>query len=168
MKKILAIISAVILLCAVVTSTLFSAYAYTCVDFEYTRSGSNATIIAYNGSADVLSVPSSLDGYAVVAMDDGVFQNNTALVSVTVPDSVTKIGAKCFYSCPNLKTVNLPDGVETVGRGAFAACEQLTKVTLPNSLVDKFVDDGYGYIEQITGLMPRAFSMPFGRISPIL
>ena len=134
MKKIIAAVSAILLLCTIAASALFSAYAYTCGDFEYTRSGSNATIIAYNGIADVLNVPSSLDGYTVVAIDDAVFQNNTALVSVTVPDSVTKIGAKCFYSCPNLKTVNLSDGVTEIPERCFSYCAVLESITVSGSL----------------------------------
>ena len=127
--------------------------------------------------------PNTGKSYKVVAVDDEAFMQSNA-VNVVLPDCIEKIGDRAFsmgwgggtiqsinipssikyigqmaYMGLPLTEVNLPDSVETVGRGAFAACEQLTKVTLPNSLVDKFVDDGYGYMEQITGLMPRAFSM---------
>ncbi len=129
MKKIIAAISAIVLPCVIAASTLFSAYAYTCGDYEYTRSGGNATIVAYNGSAAALTIPSELDGYTVTGIDDQVFQNNAVLESVTVPTGVTAIGDKCFYSCTKLKTVNLPSGVTEIPERCFAYCGSLESVT---------------------------------------
>ena len=59
MKK-LDIITATVLLCAVIISALFSAYAFTKGDFEYTLSNNKATIIAYHGNASNLTIPSEL------------------------------------------------------------------------------------------------------------
>jgi|GEM_PF-3829388 len=127
--------------------------------------------------------PNTGKTYNVVAIDDEAFMQSNAVI-ITLPEGIVRIGDRAFsmgwgggsvqsvnipstvkyigqmaYMGLPLTEVNLPDGIETVGRGAFATCEQLAKVTLPNSLVDTFFDDGYGYMEQTAGLMPRAFSM---------
>jgi predicted RNA binding protein YcfA (HicA-like mRNA interferase family) len=42
------------------------------------------------------------------------------LKSVTIPSSVTKIGSKAFYNCPNLKKVTVKANSSlTVGKSSF-------------------------------------------------
>ena len=53
---------------------------------------------------------------------------------VTVPESVTSIGACAFYECSSLTSITLPDGVTSIGNGAFQWCSSLTSITLPDSV----------------------------------
>ncbi len=89
-------------------------------------------------------------------IEDNAFRK-CALRRVTLPDSVTRLGAECFdnclfleevtfgkglkeiptgafYSCPKLKEILLPEGVEIIGEEAFASCRAVEKVSLPSTL----------------------------------
>ena len=56
------------------------------------------------------------------------------LTSVTIPNSVTKIRTRAFYSCDNLRAVNIPNSVTEIERQAFNCCKNLKSINLPNSL----------------------------------
>ena len=47
---------------------------------------------------------------------------------MTIPDSVTKIGASAFYGCSGLTDVTIPAGVKDIGTSAFYKCGGLTNV----------------------------------------
>ena len=48
--------------------------------------------------------------------------------TLTIPDSVTKIGYYAFAYCLNLRKVNLPDSVSSLGERAFEGCESLKEI----------------------------------------
>ncbi len=55
-------------------------------------------------AADVL-IPDVIDGVPVVCIAADAFNGNEAIISVSLPDSVTQLGTFCFDYCPNLKAV---------------------------------------------------------------
>ena len=70
----------------------------------------------------------------VTSIGGDVFQDFTALISVTFPKSLTKILALAFDGCNKLPSVNFPDSMEQIGYLAFNECESLTSVELPKNL----------------------------------
>jgi hypothetical protein len=56
--------------------------------------------------------------------------------TLTIPDSVTKIGYYAFAYCLNLKHVSLPDSVTSLGERAFEGCESLKEIRLPGKLTE--------------------------------
>ncbi len=115
------------------------AFAATEGNWTYNVSSSQATITAYSGSATgEITIPSTLGGYPVVAVDDGsssagVFKGK-AINKVSFPSSVTKIGDDEFYNCTSLIEVNLPSNLTTLGGEAFYGCNALTQVTIPGKI----------------------------------
>ena len=69
----------------------------------------------------------------VTAIGNEVFAYS-AIASVSIPESVTSIGEKAFYSCSSLRSVSIPKKVTTIGEYAFSECADLTSVTIPGSL----------------------------------
>ena len=61
---------------------------------------------------------------------------NDKLLSVTIPESVTSIGALAFYQCVSLKSVSIPESVTAIGESVFSGCTSLTSVKLPNNLTE--------------------------------
>ena len=59
-------------------------------------------------------------------------KNEDIKLDVTLPNSLTKIGAFAFY-ISNLSSVNIPDNVETIGEFAFGGT-QLTQLTISKSV----------------------------------
>ncbi len=59
---------------------------------------------------------------------------NTALTSVTIPDSVTVIDGSVFRECVNLTSVELPDSIVKMDGSVFSGCEKLSYVKLPKNL----------------------------------
>ena len=53
---------------------------------------------------------------------DGAFRGCDSLQSVTIPNSVTKIGDRAFSACFSLQSVTIPNSVTKIGDGAFSAC----------------------------------------------
>ena len=93
----------------------------------YTHKGVNY-LVAYTGTDTEITLPESFNG-AKYAIYTYAFFSNYDIVSVTVPDKVTEIGAQAFRFCNNLTTVKIGSGVITLGNGAFYSCEKLTSVT---------------------------------------
>ena len=65
---------------------------------------------------------------------EGTFEECEALMTVTIPSSVTAIGENAFSGCEALTTVNGMANIKTIGAYAFDGCEalesaDLTKVT---------------------------------------
>ena len=80
-----------------------------------------------------LVIPSEVeyDGvtYTVVSISDRAFSGCAELTSVTIPATVTNIGAYAFYQCTGLKgEVTIGESVTHIGRSAFYGCTGITAV----------------------------------------
>ncbi len=61
---------------------------------------------------------------------------NSKIISVNIPASVTRIGSFAFTDCYNLQTVNIAEGskLESIGMYAFDSCKSLKQIELPEGL----------------------------------
>lgn len=107
------------------------------VNFEYkyvNNSDYDGIIITgYNGSEEVVTVPSEIDGKMVVGTED-IFQQNTTLRSVIISDGIKYIGKDSFLFCESLTEVKLPDSLEHIDRSAFSQCKMLERIHIPNNV----------------------------------
>ena len=51
-----------------------------------------------------------------------LYLNGSLVSDVTIPDGVTSIGDRAFYSCSGLTSVTIPDSVTSIGDYAFSGC----------------------------------------------
>lgn len=101
-------------------------YTQNGVTLIYEVSGSEAQITGCSGTGTSVIIPETLENaYTVTSVADSAFKGNTALVSVTVSDSITEIGAYAFYGCSALETVYIGEEVAFVGDYAFSSCPDL-------------------------------------------
>lgn len=56
------------------------------------------------------------------------------MTDLVIPDDVTSIGMRAFYSFSGLVSVTIPNSVTSIGVGAFSGCSGLTSVTIGNSV----------------------------------
>ena len=98
--------------------------------FLYTVENGTATITGYTGNDSQLTLPSSIDGYAVTAIADDAFTSDS-LESVTIPEGVIKIGWFSFKNCDALKSVTVPNSVESIGYSAFPSRSKSFSIICP-------------------------------------
>lgn len=99
------------------------------------------------GAKDDLEIPSSvtlmylsdieekntlknLGVYYVVGIDNESMANCKSLTSITLPNSIKKIGSKAFQGCTNLKTINLPATLEKVEVDFVDGCNSLESINI--------------------------------------
>ena len=58
--------------------------------------------------------------YKVTSIADNAFKGNTAITSVTIPNSITQIGTNAFEGCTSLSEINIGNAVSSIGSKAFA------------------------------------------------
>ena len=92
-----------------------------------------AAIDSYLGVDTEIVIPSHLDGYTVSAINIGAFFFSTDLKKVTIPDTVTSIGAEAFVYCESLTEIDLGKGVTEIGEHSFYDCD-LKKLEIPDSV----------------------------------
>lgn len=91
------------------------------------------TITGYVESDTVVVIPSKINGFTVETIGHAAFFNS-AVTSVTIPDSVTSISDEAFINCPKLTNISIPNSVTYIGFSAFSSCTSLKSITLPSSL----------------------------------
>lgn len=87
---------------------------------------------------DIVIPDKSPAGDTVIYIGAEVFNQNTNIESVTIPDSVTKILSGAFRNCTNLKSVNIGGSVTEIQDGVFYQCAALETVNIPDTVT--FID----------------------------
>jgi len=101
--------------------------------WEFTTKNETITIAKYTGPGGAVTVPSTLNGQAVVRIGDKAFWSCTNVTSVIVPASVTSVGDYAFAMCSNLKGVYFMSHAPSFGAGVFFKDDHLTVYCLPGT-----------------------------------
>ena len=134
-------------------------------DFEFEEDADgNVSVLRYNGSDEIVVVPSAYEGKpvkfigsialangcsakavklpdSVEEIREGAFANNENLELVVLGSNTKKIEEGVFVSCPNLREVELNEGLVTIGAGAFGFCPSLKTLYVPSSVTDTSASD---------------------------
>lgn len=104
-------------------------------DFEFILNNTAVIVTNYRckGTAADVTIPSRYKGKPVTAINNAAFPNS-AVTSVTIPDSVTSIPDAAFVNCSQLTNISIPNSVTYIGFSAFDGCTSLKSITLPSSL----------------------------------
>ena len=111
----------------VLTAVLVLATPAVQAQFNYTVTNQTVTITGYTGTKNIVDIPSTIDGLPVTSIGDGAFRDSR-ITGVTIPNSVTSIGASAFAYCSGLTSVTIPNSVTNIGVEAFHACSSLTNI----------------------------------------
>lgn len=91
-------------------------------------------------------IPAQIDGVTIVGIDpyaftkrdsyNGYVEANMTLTSVSIPNTIVKIGESAFAYCTALSTVRFASGskLTTIGENAFYQCSSITSLTIPDSV----------------------------------
>ncbi len=88
-------------------------------------------LMSYEGVASHVIIP---DGVTEIA--DRAFWSVEYLEAVEVPASVKRVGDSAFWSCEALQFVHFEEGLEEIGSTVFWSCPSLSDVNLPASVTD--------------------------------
>ena len=103
--------------------------------FSYYSSTKTATInkCDTNASGDIV-IPDYFGNYKVTEIFNNAFKGCKKIESITMADTVKKIGGYVFQYCTSLKTVKLSSNLTSIGAYSFQYCYELTEVNLPSKL----------------------------------
>ena len=110
-------------------------------------SGGGPTLDLSTAAADLAAEPTP-HTLTFSSIGGNAFQNNTALVTLVLPDFCTTISGNSFNGCKALQTVIMPGVTTFSGAQAFAGCTSLVTVDCPNL---KAIN-GYGAFSGCTSL----------------
>lgn len=98
-----------------------------------------------------LYIPSLHDGKPVIAIEERGFYAAGGLMSVTIPASVTQIGAEAFYRAVPMTQVTVLGNVETVKTGTFKT-SRLQNITFAHDVkvIEESAFDGCGLLKQVS------------------
>ncbi len=110
-------------------------------------------------SDTVIIIPATYEGLPVTEIGEDAFRYGTSLTSITIPDSVTRIGVcafsgrttlttvifgensqltaidrSAFCDCKNLTSIEIPNGVKNIGTNVFQACTKLVSINIPDGV----------------------------------
>ena len=122
-------------------------------------------------SVTAADIPAEIEGVAVRSISNDAFAECASLTSVTIPDSVTRIGAEAFSGCGSLTAITIPSGVASIGASAFFNCGNLSIITVLNPMC--YIEWGYetlgyfattvvhGYLNSTAQSYTEEFGNPF-------
>ena len=128
MKKALSLLSFLltITLCALCFSACMNGIReFRFGDYRYTVENDKVTITQYTGNDAEVTVPGSIKGMPVVAIDSDAFHHCYNMRSVTIPDSVVRIGSFAFSECYALEHVTLGRGIREIDFSPFSFCKKM-------------------------------------------
>ena len=123
-----------------------AALAATSGDFTYeVLPDGTARVTAYNGTSTTVVIPDTVDGHTVTLVEHydpeygeawSIFDGDENVVSITFPDTVTRIHGYGFAGCVSLKEIHLPASIKRIPYHAFIDCRSLTSIVIPEGVVE--------------------------------
>lgn len=121
-------------------------------EFAYTLIDGKAEILGYEGTDTEIKIPESIAGFTVAGIGDYAFAGYENVTSVIIPDTVTYIG-ECAFADTAIKTITIPASVTKIGNLAFDCCYELTDIIIDEGN-EYFVNvDGHLYTKDMTKLI---------------
>lgn len=106
----------------------------------YEEVNGEITITGYTGVGGEVVIPAEIDNKPVTKIADMAFMASsvpaaTNITKITIPDSVTTIGAGVFFGCNRLQEVLFPENVSIPSTASlFRDCTALQSVTIPQNV----------------------------------
>ncbi len=70
----------------------------------------------------------------VTELCDNAFKGCTKLTSISLPNTLTRLGIRTFAGCVSMDSINIPEKVKMILRNTFDGCSNLKHVNIPKSI----------------------------------
>lgn len=111
--------------------------------FDYTLNGYKATITLINTDKESISIPSVIDGHAVVGIGSEAFASKK-VKRIVLEDGIEYLDWFAFKGCSSLNSISIPESITSIGYGAFdGAPKSLTIECKKDSFAMKYAQS-YG------------------------
>ena len=108
------------------------------LDYKIHKVMHSAQLTGGKSWAGELNIPSEVvyegQKYIVTSIGYNAFADNTALTSISIPNSVISIDDAAFIRCTGLTSIVIPKSVRSLGYNVFFGCTNLASITIPNSV----------------------------------
>lgn len=88
------------------------------------------------GDPETVTVPTMVNGRAVMSIGPHAFEGKKNLRRVTLPDTVAVVGEDAFCDCTDLESITFGTGLKLLDRGCLRGCSALMSVVLPDGLLE--------------------------------
>ena len=102
-------------------------------DYIFYDDGTDVYLVKYVGNETDITLP-QYNGGQEYKIKEYAFYKKTEIISVTIPESVTRIMYQAFDSCTSLTRIVIPSSMETIIQDAFIYCYSLVEVCNKSSL----------------------------------
>lgn len=82
----------------------------------------------------VNSYGAAISPEGITEIRDNAFDGNKKLRTVRLPNTVKRLGCRCFADCTNLTELVLNDGLEAICHNVFTTCDSLTSIVIPDTV----------------------------------
>ena len=134
--------------------------------YSLSEDGAYAIVNGYEGTAADVVIADTFEGKPVVVIAEGAFAYCEILASITIPDSVTSIGAAAFLGCDDMISITIPASVTSIGGNALLN-NNLTNIEVAeNNPAYMDIDgnlyskDGTVLIQYAIGKTDTSFTLP--------
>lgn len=101
-----------------------------------------ANALLLEGEAEI-TVPETVEGQTVTAIDDYGLSDLTGATAIYLPDTVEALGTGALSYCWSLRGLDLPESVKYIGDEAFYECSALEAIHIP-AAVESIGDNAFG------------------------
>lgn len=119
---------------------------------------------SYSGSAETLTVPDTIDGFAVTKVGALAFSNNDTVKTLIFEDDILNFEANSLYSMSKLETLTLPKNLVFMHDGAINQTikNQIVTLKMPADAITKTISQ---YSHKLTHLTITKGDIPDGMFS---
>ncbi|MBR2988403.1 MAG: leucine-rich repeat domain-containing protein, partial [Clostridia bacterium] len=123
-------------------------------EVTYDNNLNGYSICDYLGTSSSVVIPQTITShegeFSVVSIRDEAFADNTAIISVVLPDGIKELSGGAFKGCTNLSSINLPDGLTAIDNYALSQTK-LSEIVVPGSVtrIGNFLEN-CEYVEKLS------------------
>ena len=111
------------------------------------------SIVKYNGNAENVTMPKTVNGLSILIIDANAFEGNEKMKSIQITDSVQYIKDEAFKNCIGLTEIRIPTQTQFVALTSFDGCTGLNKIIVNEGNENYISKDGVLYTKDLTKIL---------------